>query len=83
MAQALADMIWRRWRKEYLPTQAIRSKWNKEQKNLKRVIISFLKNGDTPQSHANATVDTFPCDETRNGTLMRPAAKLRLLEESL
>ena len=31
MAQSLANMIWRRCRKEYLPYLSIRSKWNKEQ----------------------------------------------------
>ena len=28
MAQALADMVWRRWHKKYLPTLTMRSKWN-------------------------------------------------------
>jgi len=51
MAQALADMIWRRWRKEYLPTLTIRSKWNKEQRNLKEGDLILLKTDDVQRCH--------------------------------
>ena len=94
MAQALTDMIWRRWRKEYLPSLAIRSKWNKEERNLKEGDLILIKNDDAPRSHwpLGRILKTFPGRDGRvrmaevktpNGTLMRPAAKLCLLEESV
>ena len=93
MAQALADMIWRRWRKEYLPTLAMRSKWNKEQRNLKEDLV-LLKSDDVPRSHwpLGRILKTFPGSDGRvrmaevktpNGTLMRPVAKICMLEESV
>ena len=51
MAQALADMVWRRWRKEHLPNLAVRPKWNKEQRNLKESDLILIKNDDAPRSH--------------------------------
>ncbi|KAL9974310.1 hypothetical protein ACROYT_G011331 [Oculina patagonica] len=94
MAQALADMIWRRWRKEYLPTLAIRSKWNKEQRNLKEGDLILIKNDDAPRSHwpLGRILKAFPRKDGRvriaevktpSGILMRPAAKLCLLEGSI
>ena len=92
-AQALADMIWRRWRKEYLPCLTVRSKWNQEQRNLQEGDLILLKTDDAPRSHwpLGRVVKTFPGSDGRvrivevktpTGTLMRPAAKLCLLEES-
>ena len=94
MAQALADMIWRRWRKEYLPTLTMRSKWNKEQRNLKEGDLILLKSDDVPRSHwpLGRILKTFPGSDGRvrmaevktpNGTLMRPVAKICMLEESV
>ena len=93
MAQALADMIWRRWRKEYLPALTMRSKWNKEQRTLKEDLI-LLKTDDVPRSRwpLGRILKTFPGSDGRvrmaevktpNETLMRPAAKLCMLEESV
>ena len=94
MAQALADMIWRMWRKEYLPTLTMRSKWNKEQRNLKEGDLILLKSDDVPRSHwpLERILKTFPGSDGRvrmaevktpNGTLMRPVAKICMLEESV
>ena len=93
MAQALTDMIRQRWRKEYLSSLAIRSKWNKEERNLKEGDLILIKN-DAPRSHwpLGRILKTFPGRDGRvrmaevktpNGTLMLPAAKLCLLEESV
>ena len=93
MAQALADMLWRRWRKEYLPSLTTRSKWNKEQRNLQEGEFVLLKNDDAPRSHCplGRILKTFPGSDGRvrmaevktpNGILIRPAAKLCLLEAS-
>ena len=67
MAQALADMIWRRWRKEYVPTLAVRSKWNKEQRNLKEGDLILLKSDDTQPSHwpLGRILKTFPGSDDR------------------
>ena len=92
-AQALADMIWQRWRKEYLPCLTVRSKWNREQRNLQEGDLILLKTDDAPRSHwpLGRVVKTFPGSDGRvrmaevktpTGTLMHPAAKLCLLEES-
>ena len=94
IAQALADMIWRRWRKEYLPTLTMRSKWNKEQRNLKEGDLILLKNDDVPRSHwpMGGILKTFPGSDGRvrmaevntpNGTLMRPVAKTCMLENNV
>ena len=94
MAQALADMVWRRWRKEYLPNLAVRPKWNKEQRNLKEGDLILIKNDDAPRSHwpLGRVQKTFPGSDGRvrtaevktpSGTLLRPVAKLCLLEESV
>ena len=97
IAQPLADMIWRRWQREYLPNLSIRLKWNKEnkeQRNLKKGDLILLKTDDAPRSHwpLGRVVKTFPGDDGRvrtvevktpNGTLMRPASKICLLEESV
>ena len=93
MAQAVADMIWQGWCKEYLPTLAVRSKWNKEQRNLKEGDLILVKSDDTQRSHwpLGRILKTFPGSDGRvcmaevktpSGTLMRRAAKLCLLEES-
>ena len=92
-AQALADMIWRRWCKEYLPCLTVRSKWNQEQRNLQEGDLILLKTDDAPRSHwpLGRDVKTFPGSDGRvrmaevktpTRTLMRPDAKLCLLEES-
>ena len=93
MAQALADMIWRQWRGEYFSNLSIRSKWNKEQRNLKEGDLILLKNDVAPRSHwpLGKVVKTFPGDDGRertvkvmtpNGTLMQLATNICLLEES-
>lgn len=76
-----------------MPNLSIRLKWNKEQRNLKEGDSILLKNDDTTRSHwpLGRVVKTFPRDDGRvrtvevktpNGTLMQPAAKICLLEES-
>ena len=93
MAQALADMLWRRWRKEYLPSLTTRSKWNKEQRNLQERDLILPKNYDAPRSHwpLGRILKTLPESDGRvhmaevktpSGILMRPAANLCLLEAS-
>ena len=93
MAQALADMVWRRRRKEYLPNLAVRPKWDKEKRNLKGDVI-LIKNDDAPRSHwpLGRVKKIFPVSDGRvrtaevktpSGTLLRPVAKLCLLEVCL
>lgn len=62
MAQALTDMLWRRWRKEYLPSLTTLSKWNKEQRNLQEGDIILLKNNDAPSVALASRTDSqaFP-----------------------
>ncbi|XP_068749391.1 uncharacterized protein [Montipora capricornis] len=65
MAQPLADMIWRRWRREYLPNLSKWNKENKEQRNLKKADLILLKTDDAPRSHwpLGRVVKTFPGDD--------------------
>ena len=67
MAQALAAMIWWRWRKEYLPTLTMRSKWNKVKRNLKEGDPVHLKSDDVPRSHRplGRILKTFPRSDGR------------------
>ena len=76
-----------------MPSLTTRSKWNKEQKNLQEGDLILLNNDDAPRLHwpLGRILKTFlgsdgrvPMAEekTPNGTLMRPAAKLSLLEAS-
>ena len=72
----------------------MRSKWNKEQRNHKEGDLNLLKTDDALRSHwpLGRILKTIPGSDSRvrmaevktpSGTLMRPAAKLCLLEESV
>ncbi|XP_065197565.1 uncharacterized protein LOC135829088 [Sycon ciliatum] len=49
VAQALADMFWRRWVREYLPTLARRTKWNRQTKQLVVNDIVIIADDNAPR----------------------------------
>ncbi|XP_065193035.1 uncharacterized protein LOC135824232 [Sycon ciliatum] len=49
VAQALADMFWRRWVREYLPTLAHRTKWNRQTKQLVVNDIVIIADDNAPR----------------------------------
>ena len=48
--QCLADVFWRRWLKEYLPSLQRREKWNQERKNIEVNDIVLVLQDNTPRS---------------------------------
>ena len=90
-AQYLADIFWKRWLKEYVPSIAIGKKWLKSQRNLKIGDIVFMtgegyKRGNWPIARV---VEVYPCPDglvrkvlikDKNGFKERPITKLALLE---
>ncbi|XP_043243765.1 uncharacterized protein LOC122392683 [Amphibalanus amphitrite] len=91
-AQSLAEGVWRRWAKEYLPTLTQRRKWSQETRSLKNGdLVLMAETGLTRSSWPLArVVKVFPgadaavrAAEVRTAggkTYTRPATKLALLE---
>ena len=50
-AQYLADVFWRRWLREYLPTLHARQRWHREQRSVKVGDIVVMKDIDTVRGH--------------------------------
>jgi len=86
-AQALADVFWKRWLQEYLPTLNKRQKWHQPGKQLKAGDLVFIADGDLirgtwPKGRVTAT---FPGKDgqvrvvevkTATGVYRRPVAKI-------
>ena len=90
-SQALANDVWRRWLKEYLPTLLARKKWAKETRNLAVDDVVLMAADDAPRGHwpLGVVQQTYPSDDgvvrsvlvrTATGTYRRPCTKLCLLE---
>lgn len=92
--QHLADVFWRRWVKEYLPSLQARQKWIQQQPNLKLNDVVLIVDDTTRRNSwpLGRVVEVF-CNsvdglvrsarvKTRTSTLMRPISKLVLLEEA-
>jgi hypothetical protein len=92
--QYLADLFWRRWIKEYLPSLQQRQKWINPNANVKVGDIVLLVDYNTPRNSwsLGRVTETFPGEDglvrsarivTRSSTLVRPIHKLCLLESAL
>ncbi|XP_055584715.1 uncharacterized protein LOC129737580 [Uranotaenia lowii] len=86
-AQLLADEMWSRWQREYLPTLNKRSKWYGETRNLNPGDLVFALEDNQRQRGIVVDVLTGKDGRTRTavvrtskGTKMRPVAKLAVLE---
>ncbi|XP_076389575.1 uncharacterized protein LOC143264787 [Megachile rotundata] len=87
IAQSFADSFWRRWLKEYLPTQIPRTKWNTTGDQLAVDDIVLLIDYQAPRNtwKRGKIVEVFPGEDgvvrvakvrTSTGEFMRPARKL-------
>ena len=90
--QYLADVFWRRWIREYLPTLQPRQKWNSVQPNLQLNDIVLVVDDTTPRScwplgrilevyhnKSDGLVRSIKV-KTKSTTLVRPIDKIVLLE---
>ena len=88
--QLLADLFWRRWLKEYLPTLQARQKWLHPKRNL-QVGDVVLVEESTPRKEWPLAKVIKTCQgrdgrvrsvevKTSSGVLTRPIHKLCLLE---
>jgi len=89
--QYLADVFWRRWTREYLPTLQLRRKWNEPVRNVEVGDVVILMEDNAPRNswQLGRVTETFPGPDglvrsvkltTRGTTLTRPIHKLCLLE---
>lgn len=89
--QAAANMFWRRWIKEYLPTLVPRKKWTNQNRNLQKGDLVILPMEHTPRSYwpLGRVIETYPGKDnvvrsvkikTPNNELIRPSSQLHLFE---
>ena len=90
--QYLADVFWRRWIKEYLPSLQQRQKWNKERRNFAVGDIVLVLDDKTPRNswplgrilevytNRNDGLVRSVKLKTRISELRRPVNKIALLE---
>lgn len=87
ISQGFANMFWRRWLHEYLPTLNPRRKWNQTDVNVKIGDIVLVLDDKVPRNEWRKGVvrNVFPSKDgqirmaeiqTANGLLMRPSRKL-------
>ncbi|XP_055641202.1 uncharacterized protein LOC129778361 isoform X1 [Toxorhynchites rutilus septentrionalis] len=89
-SQYLANRMWERWSKEYLPTINRRTKWFEEQKPLQVNDLVFIVDGKTRKSWIRGIVEELhPGSDgrvrqalvrTARGVYRRPVANLAVLE---
>ena len=90
--QYLADVFWRRWTREYLPSLQQRQKWGKESRNLEVGDVVLILNESTPRSSwpLGRILDVYHNKQdglvrsvklkTSTSVIIRPVDKLVLLE---
>ena len=90
--QRLVDHIWKRWRREYLPTLTVRQKWTGETRPLRTGDLVLIVEDDEPRGHWPLARVVRPIPgadgrvraaevKTAGGVYTRPTARLCLLEE--
>ena len=91
--QAVTNMYWKRWTKEYLPLLALRNKWTKHRENMKigDIVIFEEDNIERSKWSLARVIKLFYGKDgvvrsvqlkTRDSKLHRPVAKLCVLEEA-
>jgi hypothetical protein len=92
-AQVLANQFWARWVREYLPILQVRKMWLVPKRNLQVNDLVLVVDSTQPRSHRNLghVTKVFPGTDglvrtaevkTQSSLLVRPIAKLCLLEET-
>ena len=92
-AQALVNMFWRRWLREYLPSLTQRSKWLEETRNMREGDLVLIVEPNIARGQWQVgRIQNVSCGKdkrvrtaevkTKQGTYVRPVARLCLLEES-
>ena len=90
-SQRLADMFWKRWVKEYLPTLTRRTKWFSSNRALKEGDLVLIADGDLPRNQwpRGVITATFPGKDgvvrvvdvrTNTGVYRRPVVKICQLD---
>lgn len=93
-AQYLANLFWRRWIREYLPTLQVRQKWFKTRRNFKTGDLVLIINDNLPRGQwpLGRIIETFPDKHglvravkvrTATACLTRPVTCLCFLEASI
>jgi hypothetical protein len=92
--QYLADVFWRRWIREYLPSLQVRQKWNRHQRNFAVNDVVLVLDDKTPRSswplgrimqvytNSNDGLVRSVKLKTKTSELTRPISKIVLLEEA-
>ena len=90
--QYLADVFWRCWTREYLPSLQQRQKWNKEHRNVAVDDVVLVLDESTPRSSwpLGCVIEVYKNSrdglvrsvkvKTRTSELVRPVVKIVLLE---
>lgn len=92
-AQYLADMFWRRWLKEYLPTLQLRQKWTRASRNFEVGDLVLVVDDNTPRGqwplgrvvfvHPDGEGMVRQCEvKVGSKVLKRPIVKLCFLEST-
>ena len=92
-AQYLADVFWRRWISEYLPTLQVRQKWHKKNRNLQNNDLVLIVDERLPRGQwpLGLVVEALPDSEglvravkvrSAGSIKTRPIHKLCLLEHN-
>ncbi|XP_022102055.1 uncharacterized protein LOC110985381 [Acanthaster planci] len=90
-AQYLADVFWRRWIREYLPSLQKRQKWLEPQRSIMVGDLVLIVDNDLPRNKwlLGRVLETYPGKDqlvrvvkvkTKSSILTRPVQKLCLLE---
>ena len=93
-SQVLADHLWRRWLKEYLPSLTVRHKWKTDQQNLQVDDLVLLVEDNIPrgQWRLGRVLEVYPSSDnkvrslkikTSSGSYVRPATKVCLMEDAV
>ena len=91
--QAASDMLWNRWRKEYLSTLTQRRGGLLKERNFKKGDLVILQEKNVPRSHwpISSVMEIYPGQDrvarivklrTPTNEIVRPANKLYLMEGS-
>ncbi|XP_048245270.1 uncharacterized protein LOC125376894 [Haliotis rufescens] len=93
-AKVIADHVYKRWQKEYLPELTVRRCWRSESQNVSVGDLVLVVDEAKPRGHWDLAriVEVYAGDDgrvralkvqTKNGQYIRPAAKVCVLEESV